>query len=219
MKRTIIALAVAATASATLPGCNNATQEQNTPDEPVEATAPEDTVAAAAVQDTIKGSIPSEATVQDTIKGSIPSEATGTIGPANLRISYFAPGVKGRNVWGGLVPYDQVWVTGAHMATSLETDKALVVGGKDLEAGKYAFFTIPGKKQWTVIINKNWEQHLTDDYSAAEDVLRVQVKAEDSAQHQERLKYEIIDSANASGALQMAWGKRKISVPIEVKTQ
>lgn len=203
MKKTIIALAVAATASATLLGCNSETQEQDTPEEPVEATAPEDTVSTVAMQ--------------DTIKGSIPSEATGKIGQANLKVSYFAPGVKGRNVWGGLVPYDQVWVTGAHMATSLETDKALVVGGKDLEAGKYALFTIPGKDQWTLIINKNWEQHLTDNYSAAEDVLRVQVKAEELAQHQERLKFEIIDSANASGALQLTWDKRKISIPIEVK--
>ncbi|MEX2336800.1 MAG: DUF2911 domain-containing protein [Fulvivirga sp.] len=95
---------------------------------------------------------------QDTIRGSIPSEAKGRVGSTNISINYHAPGVKGRILWGGLVPYDQVWVTGAHMATRLEFDSDLLIGGQKVPAGKYALFTIPGREEWTVIINKNWEQ-------------------------------------------------------------
>ncbi|MDX5435968.1 MAG: DUF2911 domain-containing protein, partial [Pontibacter sp.] len=148
---------------------------------------------------------------QDTIKGSIPSEAIGSVGDANIKITYHAPGVKGRIIWGGLVPYNQVWVTGAHMATSFETDKALVIDGKELPVGKYALFTIPGKNEWTVIINKNWEQHLADKYSEKEDVLRVQVKPKELQQHQERLKYEVVEQSGNEGAIRIAWEKKGVT--------
>ncbi len=154
---------------------------------------------------------------QDTIKGSIPSEATGKIGEANLKITYHAPGVKGRIIWGGLVPYGKVWVTGAHMATSLETDKDLLVGDKELKAGKYALFTIPGEDEWTVIINKDWKQHLADNYTEAEDVLRIQVKSEQLKKHQERLNYKIVTTADTEGALQISWDKLGVTVPVKVK--
>ena len=154
---------------------------------------------------------------QDTIKGSIPSEATGQIGDANLKINYHAPGVKGRIIWGGLVPYDNVWVTGAHMATTLETDKDLVIGGKEVPAGKYALFTIPGREEWTVILNNNWKQHLADDYDAKEDVVRVQVRSEELKQHQERLKYEIVEESGGKGAVRISWDKLGVVVPVEVK--
>lgn len=159
---------------------------------------------------------PQEA-VQDTIKGSIKSEATGKIGEANIRVNYHAPGVKGRVIWGGLVPYGQVWVTGAHMATNLETDKDLLIGGKELKAGKYALFTIPGKEEWTVIINKNWEQHLADNYKEAEDVLRIQAKPEKLDKPQERLMYELVEQEAGKGALRILWDRVGITVPIEVK--
>ena len=158
-----------------------------------------------------------EEAVQDTIKGSIKSEAVGKIGNADIQINYHAPGVKGRVIWGGLVPYGQVWVTGAHMATNLETNKDLLIGGKELKAGKYALFTIPGKDEWTVIINKNWEQHLADNYAEADDILRVNVKPEMLGKHQERLKYELAEQEAGKGALRIFWEKVGITIPIEVK--
>ncbi|MGV3502548.1 MAG: DUF2911 domain-containing protein [Adhaeribacter sp.] len=94
----------------------------------------------------------------DTLKGSLKAQASGRIGPAILQISYHSPAVRERVVWGGLVPYKQVWVTGAHRATSLEISQAVRIGGQALPAGKYALFTIPGEKEWTVIVNKNWNQ-------------------------------------------------------------
>jgi hypothetical protein len=153
----------------------------------------------------------------DTLKGSLKAEAHGMIGDAHLTIAYHSPAVRGRNIWGGLVAYDQVWVTGAHSATSLTTDKDLTIGDKQLPAGKYALFTIPGKDTWTIIINKNWEQHLADDYAESEDVVRLNVKPETMAQPQERLRYEIISDANKQGAIVMTWDKLKITIPVLVK--
>ena len=94
-------------------------------------------------------------------------------------------------IWGELVPYDKIWVTGAHNATSLEVGKDFRVGDKTIPAGKYALFTIPGKEQWTVIINKNWNQHQADNYKQSEDMVRLNVKPETTGEVVERLKYEI----------------------------
>jgi hypothetical protein len=124
--------------------------------------------------------------------------------------------VRGRNIWGGLVAYNQVWVTGAHSATSLTTDKDITIGGKPLPAGKYALFTIPGKDGWTIIINKNWEQHLADDYAEKEDVLRISVRPEATAQPQERLRYQIMSEANGKGVINISWDKLKVTVPVAV---
>ena len=100
----------------------------------------------------------------DTSKKSIPSATSKWIGNTTIKINYNSPGVRGRIIWGELVPYDAVWVTGAHNATSMEVGKSFLIGDKLIPAGKYALFTIPGKDQWTVIINKNWNQQPTDDY-------------------------------------------------------
>src|SRR5690242_3112371 len=87
--------------------------------------------------------------IKDTTKKSIKSMAYSIVGVDSIKINYHSPGVRKRVIWGGLVPYDEVWVTGAHDATTLEVPKAFVVNGKEIPAGKYAFFTIPGKKEWT----------------------------------------------------------------------
>ncbi len=115
----------------------------------------------------------------DTSKRSIKSAAVGKIGEANVTINYYSPGVRKRVIWGGLVPYDEVWVTGAHNATNIEVDKEFVVGGKSIPAGKYALFTIPGKSQWTIIINKKWDQHLANDFSSEEDIKSINEKFPD----------------------------------------
>lgn len=98
--------------------------------------------------------------VKDTNKKSIKSMAFAIVNGDSIKINYHSPGVRNRIIWGGLVPYNEVWVTGAHDATTIEFYKTIVVEGKGIPAGKYAFFTIPGKKEWTLIINKNWKQHL-----------------------------------------------------------
>jgi len=153
----------------------------------------------------------------DTSKRSIKSAAMGKIGGANITISYHSPGVRGRTIWGGLVPYNDVWVTGAHNATIIDIDKDFVVAGTSIPKGKYAIFTIPGKEEWTVIINKTWEQHLTDDYLQKEDVVRIKVKPEQLNEKVERLQYFIEDNKNGQGMIAVTWEMLRIEFDLSTK--
>lgn len=154
---------------------------------------------------------------QDTIKKSVPKEEHIQIGNAHAMIKYHAPAVRGRTIWGGLVPYGDVWVTGAHSATSLEIDKDFVVNENEIPAGKYALFTIPGKESWTFIINKNWDQHLADEYDQKDDIIRVNVKSEQLEHIQERLKYTIVPNEGTGGTIQISWEKIRVSLPFKLK--
>lgn len=154
---------------------------------------------------------------QDTLKKSVPKEEHAQVGAAHLMIKYHAPAVRGRTIWGGLVPYGDVWVTGAHSATSFEIDKDFVVGEKKIAAGKYALFTIPGKDKWTIILSKNWDQHLTDEYDQKDDVVRVDVVPEILENIQERLKYTITGQDETSAVLSIRWEKIRVSIPVTVK--
>lgn len=166
-----------------------------------------------ASQDAVK----TQSVSKDTTKKSIPSEAQKQIGNTNIKINYTAPAVKGRTIWGGLVAYNAVWVTGAHKATTIEVDKDFIAGSKTVPAGKYALFTIPGKEEWTVIINKNWNQHLADDYSETEDVARIKVKPQVQQDVTERLKYEIETAGEKTANISVSWEKLKVSFPINVQ--
>jgi hypothetical protein len=101
--------------------------------------------------------------------------AMAIVGDAHIHIDYSSPGVRDRIIFGGLLSYDMVWQAGAHNATWLETNQDLIIDGKTLPAGKYGFFTIPSKKEWTIIFNTNWDQHGKDEYDEKEDVLRFKV--------------------------------------------
>jgi hypothetical protein len=155
--------------------------------------------------------------VKDTSKKSIKSMAFAIVNGDSIKINYHSPGVRKRIIWGGLVPYDEVWVTGAHDATTLEIGKAFVVGGKEIPAGKYAIFTIPGKSEWTVIINKHWKQHLATEYDEKDDVIRLKIKPKKNA-HTERLQYFITDNKNGKTTIAVAWEKVKISFDIIPKS-
>lgn len=152
----------------------------------------------------------------DSLKGSIKAEAVGKIGDTEIKISYYSPAVRGRIIWGGLVPFDKVWVTGAHSATSIEFSHDLIIEDKTIKAGKYAFFTIPSKKNWMIVINKNWRQHLTDHYDEKDDVIRVKVAPETEEKMQERLRYVIEVDSDKEGEIVVYWEKLEISLPFKV---
>lgn len=156
-----------------------------------------------------------EQTVPDTLKGSLKAKAMGTIGNTGISVNYYSPAVRGRVIWGGLVPLDNVWVTGAHRATNIDFTQEVTIGAVKIAAGKYGFFTIPGKDEWIVIINKNWDQHLADDYNEKEDVVRVNIKPEMQDQSQERLMYLIQSSTPTSGIMQLRWEKLMVNLTIE----
>ena len=142
--------------------------------------------------------------------------AYAVIGTDSIKINYHSPGVRKRIIWGGLVPYDEVWVTGAHDATTLEMPKPFVVNGKEIPAGKYAYFTIPGKKEWTVIVNKNWEQHLASEYDEKDDIVRVKVKPKKTT-HIERLQYFIETLKDNKWIIVVAWETIRIELPVSIK--
>ncbi|HET6767176.1 MAG TPA: DUF2911 domain-containing protein [Chitinophagaceae bacterium] len=97
---------------------------------------------------------------------------------SNIEISYSRPGVKGRKVFGDLVPYGKVWRTGANNATTITFGEEVMIGGKKVPAGKYGLLTIPGQSEWTIIISKQTDVTSPADYKQDQDVVRVQAKPE-----------------------------------------
>ncbi len=139
-------------------------------------------------------SAPSCAQSDKTLRPSPPAEVQAVIDSAKVAIYYSTPSVKGREIWGGLVPYDKVWRTGANEATVFETDKDLMINGSKLTAGKYGLFTIPGEKEWTFIFNSVWDQWGAFKYDPNMDVLRIVVPSEPSPVFHERMVFDIIDN-------------------------
>jgi len=138
------------------------------------------------------------------------------IGDAHIHIDYSSPGVRGRIIFGGLVGFDNVWQAGAHMATWIETNKDLIINGEVLPKGKYGFFTIPSKEDWTIMINKNWNQHGKDDYDANDDVIRFKVTPSISDKITEHLEYKVNKISETEGSISLAWEKVTISFPFKI---
>ncbi|KYG72467.1 DUF2911 domain-containing protein [Roseivirga echinicomitans] len=140
--------------------------------------------------------------------------AKNTIGNTLVQIDYYSPGVRGRNIYGGLVAYDELWVTGAHSATSIEFSSDVELNGNKISKGKYALFTIPGRTEWTLIINTDYDQHLADNYDQKKDVLRLQLTPEILEPIQEHLLYEVSSAENNEGEISISWSDIKISFRI-----
>lgn len=136
--------------------------------------------------------------------------AKGKISGANITIDYCSPSVNGRTVWGDLVPYGKVWRAGANDATTFQTDKPIMIEGKELPAGKYSFFVIPENDAATVIFNKEHKQWGANKYDETKDQLRVKVKPVKSAVVHERLMYAI-NKNNVT----LSWDKWDI--PMKIK--
>jgi len=146
---------------------------------------------------------------------SPPATATGKVNGANITINYSSPSVKGRQIFGSLVPYDKAWRAGANEATIFETDKAITIGGKSLPAGKYSLFAIPGEKEWTMIFNSEtgqWgvKQGGIANRDPAKDVLSVKATPAKSANMNERLVYDVNDKGFV-----LRW--ENVEVPVTIK--
>ena len=113
---------------------------------------------------------------QDKPRVSPPAQIKGIAAGSDLTISYSQPSVKGRKIWGQLVPFNKVWRTGANEATTFETSKDIKVEGQSLPKGTYGLFTIPGETEWTIIFNKKADQWGAYEYDEKKDQLRVKVK-------------------------------------------
>ena len=136
------------------------------------------------------------------------------IGDNHVHIDYSSPSMRGRQIFGGLVGYGEVWVTGAHKATNIKFDNDAMVGGINIPKGKYGLFTIPGKDQWTIIINKDWDMHLADDYNQSNDIVRMVVDVEKSESAVESLTFEVATVDDTKGTVTIKW--ENTSVVFEV---
>jgi hypothetical protein len=146
------------------------------------------------------------------------AKVSQVVGLTEIIVDYSSPGVKGRKIWGGLVPYDQMWRAGANTATKVTFSKDVTFAGKPVPAGTYAFFVIPGKSDWTVILNKKADQAGTGrDYKQDQDLLRVQVKPK-AAPFRERLAYQVTDFTDDKATLSLEWEKLQLPIPLGVST-
>ncbi|TXD76241.1 DUF2911 domain-containing protein [Algoriphagus ratkowskyi] len=139
------------------------------------------------------------------------TEAMAMTGGNHIHVDYSSPSVRGRQVFGGLVAMNEVWVTGAHKATSIKFDKPVTINGKTIAAGKYGFFTIPGENEWTVILNQVWDMHLADDYDQSKDVIRFKVKPETLNETVEALRFEVKEKDTKTTTISISWDKTQIS--------
>lgn len=138
-----------------------------------------------------------------------------TIGLTDVGVSYSRPSVKGRVIWGGLVPYDKPWRTGANEATTITFSDDVTVNDQKLAAGTYSIVTIPGKNEWTIAFNKDTKLWWETEYDAAKDALRVKATPQEAA-HKE--SFEISFPAVAADSAQMAFHWEKVYVPVFIGT-
>lgn len=141
-----------------------------------------------------------------------------TIGLAEVTVSYHRPAVKGRTIWGELVPYGEVWRAGANENTTVSFSKPVRLGGKEVAAGTYGLHMIPTKTDWTIILSANATSWGSYFYKEAEDVLRYTVKPR-QGEFREWLQYEFSDLTDSSAVLTMSWEKVRIPMVIEADTR
>lgn len=146
------------------------------------------------------------------------SKATFTqrVGLTDIAVSYSRPNARGRAIWGGLVPFDQPWRTGANQATTVTFSDEVTVQGQKLAAGTYALVTLPGKDEWTVIFNRDTKLWWETSYDAAKDVLRVKAKPV-AAEPTETFTLRFLSVDTASAVLAIEWEKLRVPVTITVE--
>ncbi len=137
------------------------------------------------------------------------------VGLTDISVEYSRPGVKGRKIFGGLQPYGEIWRTGANTATKLSFSGDVKFGGSAVPAGSYALFTIPGEKEWTVILNKVEGQWGAYTYDEKQDQLRVKVKPVALTESVETMTIGLGDLRDDSATLEIVWDKTRVPVKIE----
>ena len=162
------------------------------------------------------------ATIADAQTLRIPAPSpTQTIkqdfGIGSIELSYSRPGMKGRKVFGDLVPFGKVWRTGANNATTLTFTDSVVIGGTKLAPGKYGLLTIPDKDQWTVIVTKQLDATSPASYKQESDLVRVNVKPVSTKESYESFTMQFANVKPKSTELQMAWENTMVSLPINTE--
>jgi hypothetical protein len=148
---------------------------------------------------------------------SLHAKVEQRVGITDISVEYSSPAVRGRKIFGGLVPYDKIWRTGANASTKLTASRDFTFGETAVPKGTYSVFTLPGATSWTVILNKNADAS-AQDYDAKNDAARVTVKPEPSGSR-ERMTFLFSDTTESASRLDLEWDTLRVSVPIKVDTQ
>jgi Protein of unknown function (DUF2911) len=136
-------------------------------------------------------------------------------GLSSIELSYSRPGVKGRTIFGDLVPYDKVWRTGANSATTIEFGEPVNISGKKIAAGKYGLLTIPGKSQWIFIISKQTEVTNPANYKQDEDIVRVTAPVNALNSPIETMTMDFVNINAHSCELELAWSNVAVRFGIQ----
>lgn len=141
-------------------------------------------------------------------------KVTQDVGFAELTFEYSRPGVKGRKIFGDLVPYGSLWRTGANAATKFSTDETITINGKELKAGVYSVFTIPNQDKWTLIFNKDTKAS-TGSYSKENDALAIQVTPKSLPNLVETFTINFTEVTMNSTVVELAWENTAVHFTIE----
>jgi hypothetical protein len=165
-------------------------------------------------------SFQAESLAQDQeVRASLKASVMQRIGvDTDITIVYSRPGVKGRKIWGGLVPYNEVWRAGANENTTFEVSKDVLINGQKLPAGKYGLHMLPGEKEWTIIFSKDNSAWGSFSYKKDDDALRITVTPKE-APDQEWLSYGFENLAGTSATAYLWWEKLKVPFEVEVAVE
>jgi hypothetical protein len=139
------------------------------------------------------------------------------VGLIDVEINYSRPGKKGREIFGGLVPYGQMWRTGANASTKVTFSDKVTVEGNELAAGTYALYTIPGEKEWTIILSNNTELWGSMGYDKADDAARFTVPAEKLNRTVESFTINVTNLKDKSANIELAWENTAVAFGIETE--
>lgn len=140
------------------------------------------------------------------------------VGVTKVKVSYFSPAKRGRKIWGGLLPYNKLWRTGANGATRISFTHDAVVGGVKVKAGTYAIFTKPGKKSWSVMLNTNYKQGGTRGYKEKNNVAVFQVKPV-KGPDRERMTFVFANTTDNTTELHLEWAGVRVVLPLQFNTR
>lgn len=140
------------------------------------------------------------------------------VGLTDIEVNYSRPSAKGRTIFGDLVPYNEMWRTGANKNTTVKFSTSVNFAGTEVKAGEYSLFTIPGKSEWTIVLNSKTDNWGTGTYSKVNDVARVNVKSMAGA-NTETFTISIDNITANSGDLVLSWEETKVAIPLKVEVQ
>lgn len=143
---------------------------------------------------------------------------TQMVGVTEVKIDYSSPGVKGRKIWGELVPFGEIWRTGANEVTSITFSDPVKVNGNDLPSGTYGIHTVPGESEWEFIFSKDTKVDGSSNFDKEKEVLRVKAKPEEH-HFMERMTFLFTDVTDNSANVNLMWDKLKVSFKVETSTQ